>query len=168
MLTGRLLETTKITAMISQRRFDDICTSPQCKYRLFGLKFEKLIWPVLFANIDLNIPFTFLDRTYCDSKGQCDSLWWSHWSYIWWWITSLWTHCRCRDELRVQVTTNISKFIWCQNSTSQIEPNPDKRGLPLDRHFKFYFAGLKANIHTKSRKELLKVFLNKWFTWINT
>lgn len=40
--------------------------SPQWKYRLFGLKFEKLIWPVLFsANIDLNWPYTFWDRTYC-------------------------------------------------------------------------------------------------------
>ena len=45
---------------------------------------------------------------------------------------------------------------------------PDKRGLPLDRHFTFYFAGLKANIYTKSTKKLLKVFLNKWCTWINT
>ena len=96
--------------------------SPQWKYRLFGLKFEKLIWPVLFsANIDPNWPHTFWDRTYCDSKGQCGSLWQSHWSNIWCWTTSLWTHCRCRDEQRVQVTTNISKFIWRQNSTSQIE-----------------------------------------------
>ena len=112
-VTGRLLETTKITSMIAQRRFVDICTSPQWKYPLFGLKFEKLIRPVLFANIDLNWPYTFWDRTYCDSEGQCVSLWRSHWSNIWCWTTSLWTHCRCRGEQRVQVTTNNSKFIWC-------------------------------------------------------
>ena len=147
---------------------------------------------------------------------------------IWFWTTSLWTHCRCRAEQRVQITGN-SKFIWQQNSTNQIEKchlkriekfetreeydcvrqasqgfiknsaylkgwnvssegkwsknlgnslfvappkrsdafrafhnkntddrtlirrtEPDKRGLPLDRHFTFYFAGLKANICTKS------------------
>ena len=94
---------------------------PQWKYPLFGLEFEKLIWPVLFANIDLNWPHTFWGPTYCDSKGQSISLWRSHWSNIWCWTTSLWTHCRCRAEQRVQVLKNISKFIWRQNCTSQIE-----------------------------------------------
>ena len=43
--------------MIAQRMFVDI-------WSLFGLEFEKLIWPVLFANIDLNCPFTFgIERT---------------------------------------------------------------------------------------------------------
>jgi len=134
MLTGRLLETTRITSMIAQRRFVDICTSPQWKYPLFSLKFEKLIRPVLFATIDLNWPYTFLDRTYCDSECQCVSLWRSHWSNIWCWTTSLWTHCWCRDEQRVQVTTTISKFIWCQNSTSQIEKCHLKRIENFETH----------------------------------
>ena len=43
-----------MASMIAQRRFVDICTPPQCKYPLFRLEFEKLIWPILFANIDLN------------------------------------------------------------------------------------------------------------------
>ena len=70
----------------------NICTSPQWKYPLFGLEFEKLIWTVLFADIDLNWPYTFWHRTYCESKGQCVSLWRSHWSSIWCWTTSPWTH----------------------------------------------------------------------------
>ena len=231
----KLLETKKITSMIAQRMIVDICASPRWKYPLCGLEFEKLIWPVLFANIDLNWPYTFWDRTYSDSKGQCVSLW----SNIWCWTTSLWTHCKCRAETRVQVTRNISKFIWRQNSNRKVSQRiekfetheecdcirqasegfiknsayligwnvssegkwsinsllvappkpseafrtfhnkntddrtliwrtePDNLGLPLDRHFTFYFAGLKANIYTKSTKKLLKVFLNKW-TWINT
>ena len=62
-------------------------------------------------------------------------------------------------------STDHRSLIW--------RTEPDKRGLPLDgfaidRHFTFYFAGLKANIHTKPTKKLLKVFLNKWSTWINT
>ena len=97
-------------------------------------EFEKLIWPVLFANIDLNWPYTFWDRTYCDSKGQCVSLWRSHWSNIWCWTTSLWTHCRCRAQQRIQVTRNLSKFIWRQNSTSQIEKSHLKRIEKFETH----------------------------------
>ena len=134
MLTGWLLETTKIMSMIPRGTFVDICTSPRRKYPLFGLEFEKLIWPVLFANIDLNWPYTFWDRTYCDSKGQCVSLWRSHWSNIWFWTTSLCTHCRCRADQRVQVTRNISKFIWRQNSTSQIEKCHLKRVENFETH----------------------------------
>ena len=134
MLAGRLFKTTKIMSKRAQRRLDDICTSPRWQYPLFGLEFEKLIWPVLFANIDLNWPYTFWDRTYCDSKGQCGSLWQSHWSNIWCWTTSLWTHCRCRAEERVQVTRNISKFIWRQNSTSQIEKCNLKRIEKFETH----------------------------------
>ena len=37
MPTGWLLETTKITSMIAQRRFVEICTTPRWKYLLFGL-----------------------------------------------------------------------------------------------------------------------------------
>ena len=101
---------------------------------LFGLEFEKLIWPVLFVNIDLNWPYIFWDRTYCDSKGQCVSLWRSHWSNIWCWTTSLWTHSRCRAEQRVQLTRHISKFIWRQNSTSQIEKCQLKRIENFETH----------------------------------
>ena len=61
--------------------------------------------------------------------------------------------------------TDDRSLIW------RAEPN--KSGFPLDgfhinRHFTFYFAGLKANIYTKSGKKLLQVFLSKWCTWINT
>ena len=45
----------------------------------------------------------------------------AHCSNIWCRTTSLWTHCRCRAQQRVQVVRNISKFIWRQHSTSQIE-----------------------------------------------
>ena len=112
----------------------DICTSPQWKYPLFGLEFEKLIWPVLFADIDLNWPYTFWHRTYCESKGQCVSLWRSHWSSIWCWTTSPWTHCRCRAEQGVQVIRNSSEFIWHQNSTSQIEKCHLKRIEKFETH----------------------------------
>ena len=78
--------------------------------------------------------YIFWDRTYCDSKGQCVSLWRSHWKNIWCWTTSLWTHSRCRDEQRVQLTRHISKFIWRQNSTSQIEKCHLKRIENFETH----------------------------------
>ena len=57
----------------------------------------------------------------------------------------------------VNKNTDDLKLIW--------RAEPDKRGLPLDgvatdRHFTFYFAGLKADIFKKLTKKLLKVFLN--------
>ena len=38
-----IIRDSDITAMIAQERFVDNCTSSQWKYRLLGLKFEKLI-----------------------------------------------------------------------------------------------------------------------------
>ena len=79
-------------------------------------------------------PINFRIRTYCDCKGQCVCLWRSYCSNIWCWTASLWTHCRRRAQQRVQVARIISKFIWRQHSTSQIEKCNLKRIEKFETH----------------------------------
>ena len=177
-------------SMIAHPRFVDICTTPRWKYR-FGIRKADLtcmFCSLISISIDpINLR---IERTATVKVSvflfSCPSFFGysiSQWRFY---KKSSLPH-RLKCFFRGKMKWQFSKFTICGSTKTKWglpkkstddrsliwRTEPDKGSLPLDgfaidRHFTFYFAGFKANIYTKSTKKLLKAFLNKWCTWINT